>query len=91
MFITWLILDRPCQVEVLSHYGSEFFCPISLFRIYGLSEFEVIDTIEDPNEDNDEAEDTEILEEQDKKKTKGEDIIVFLTTLSKNISYGLEC
>lgn len=75
---------------MLSHYGSEFFCPISLFRIYGLSEFEVIDTIEDPNEDNDEAEDTEILEEQDKKKTKGEDIFVFLTTLSKNISYGLE-
>lgn len=73
-----------------SHYGSEFFCPISLFRIYGLSEFEVIDTIEDPNEDHEEAEDTEILEEQDKKKTKGEDV-VFLTTWRKNFYSSLEC
>ena len=32
------------KVELLSHYGSEHFCPISLFRAYGTSEFEVLET-----------------------------------------------
>lgn len=62
------------QVEVLSHYGSEFFCPISLFRIYGLSEFEVIDTIEDVSEDSEDSEETftEAVEEENSgKKHKG--------------------
>lgn len=56
-----------------SHYGSEFFCPISLFRIYGLSEFEVIDTAEEP-EDPEEPEEPEIFSESqpDEKRTKGE-------------------
>lgn len=52
-----------------SHYGSEFFCPISLFRIYGLSEFEVIDTAEEPEE----QEEPEVfLEAPAEKKPKGE-------------------
>lgn len=32
------------KVELQSHYGSEHFCPISLFRVYGTSEFEVLET-----------------------------------------------
>ncbi|XP_058793342.1 SUN domain-containing ossification factor [Phymastichus coffea] len=32
------------KIELLSHYGSEHFCPISLFRVYGTSEFEVLET-----------------------------------------------
>ncbi|XP_011499707.1 PREDICTED: SUN domain-containing ossification factor [Ceratosolen solmsi marchali] len=32
------------KVELHSHYGSEHFCPISLFRAYGTSEFEVLET-----------------------------------------------
>ncbi|CAL1687146.1 unnamed protein product [Lasius platythorax] len=32
------------KVELQSHYGSEHFCPISLFRAYGTSEFEVLET-----------------------------------------------
>lgn len=32
------------KVELQSHYGSEHFCPVSLFRAYGTSEFEVLET-----------------------------------------------
>lgn len=32
------------KVEFQSHYGSEHYCPISLFRAYGTSEFEVLET-----------------------------------------------
>lgn len=49
------------KVELHSHYGSEHFCPISLFRAYGTSEFEVLETETDHQEseedDNNENED----------------------------------
>ncbi|XP_033608722.1 SUN domain-containing ossification factor isoform X2 [Cryptotermes secundus] len=32
------------KVELHSHYGSEHYCPVSLFRVYGTSEFEVLET-----------------------------------------------
>lgn len=56
------------KVELQSHYGSEHFCPVSLFRAYGTSEFEVLETEteneekntnEDDDEDSDEEEDSE--------------------------------
>ncbi|GBP46834.1 SUN domain-containing ossification factor [Eumeta japonica] len=31
------------KVELLSHYGAEHYCPISLFKVYGTSEFEVLE------------------------------------------------
>lgn len=37
------LFGRYIKVEVKSHYGSEHFCPISLFRVYGTSEFEVLE------------------------------------------------
>ena len=36
------------QVEVVSHYGTEHYCPISLFRVYGNNEYEVLDSEESP-------------------------------------------
>lgn len=55
------------KIELQSHYGSEHFCPVSLFRAYGTSEFEVLETeTEDQilqeantNEDDDEDSDEE--------------------------------
>lgn len=38
------IFGKFIKVELSSHYGSEHFCPISLFRAYGTSEFEVLET-----------------------------------------------
>ncbi|XP_059473249.1 SUN domain-containing ossification factor isoform X2 [Neocloeon triangulifer] len=35
------------KVEMHSHYGKEHFCPVSLFRAYGTSEFEVLETEEE--------------------------------------------
>lgn len=57
------------KVELLSHYGSEHFCPVSLFRAYGTSEFEVLETETEnqiqheasANEDDDEDSDEEEL------------------------------
>nr|XP_045609726.1 uncharacterized protein LOC123765258 isoform X2 [Procambarus clarkii]XP_045609727.1 uncharacterized protein LOC123765258 isoform X2 [Procambarus clarkii] len=79
------------KVEVLSHYGSEFFCPLSLFRIYGLSEFEVIDTIEDST-DHDESEEAfgdpfEEEEAVDKFKDEGKPSVI--PTVLKNMFSGV--
>ncbi|XP_014218675.1 SUN domain-containing ossification factor [Copidosoma floridanum] len=38
------LFGKYIKVELQSHYGSEHFCPISLFRAYGTSEFEVLET-----------------------------------------------
>ncbi|XP_053672349.1 SUN domain-containing ossification factor [Anopheles nili] len=46
------------RVEILSHYNQEHFCPVSLFRVYGTSEFEAFETdntpmpLEDDDEDD---------------------------------------
>ncbi|KAL6262445.1 hypothetical protein P5V15_007531 [Pogonomyrmex californicus] len=55
------------KVELQSHYGSEHFCPVSLFRAYGTSEFEVLETeteneileVKNTNEDDDEEDSDE--------------------------------
>lgn len=33
--------NKYIKVEIHSHYGKEHYCPISVFRAYGLSEIEV--------------------------------------------------
>ncbi|KAK8407805.1 hypothetical protein O3P69_002385 [Scylla paramamosain] len=75
------------KVEVHSHYGPEYFCPISLFRIYGLSEFEVIDTVEDAEE----PEEAEIFIEAqpDEKKTKDEGKPSVIPAVIKNMFTGV--
>ncbi|KAK2577316.1 hypothetical protein KPH14_003446 [Odynerus spinipes] len=55
------------KVELQSHYGSEHFCPISLFRAYGTSEFEVLETEtenqrESDGEDDEDSDKEEILD-----------------------------
>ncbi|CAE6443013.1 unnamed protein product [Rhizoctonia solani] len=32
--------DRYIRIEFLSHYGKEYFCPVSLIRVYGLTQME---------------------------------------------------
>ena len=57
------------KVELHSHYGSEHYCPISLFRVYGTSEFEVLETevevhesVPDVPDDDDDSDDEEHLD-----------------------------
>lgn len=47
------LFGKYIKFEMLSHYGSEHFCPISLFRVYGTSEFEVLETEDNINNDDD--------------------------------------
>ncbi|KAK7078639.1 hypothetical protein SK128_009767, partial [Halocaridina rubra] len=79
------------KVEVTSYYGSEFFCPISSFQIFGLSEFEVIDTIEDAPEDNDDDNEPfiDVVEEASGKKTKEDGKQGVIPTVLKNMFSGV--
>uniref|UniRef100_A0A182NUU1 SUN domain-containing protein n=1 Tax=Anopheles dirus TaxID=7168 RepID=A0A182NUU1_9DIPT len=52
------------RVEILSHYNQEHFCPVSLFRVYGTSEFEAFETDNTPlppEEDDDDDEEEAIV------------------------------
>lgn len=59
------IFGKYIKVEIKSHYGSEHYCPISLFRAYGTSVFEVLQKEDpgniNPTEDDDDDEDDHIL------------------------------
>lgn len=53
------------RVDIHSHYNSEHFCPISLFRVYGTSEFEAFETENRlPADDIDDFDDEETVEQQ---------------------------
>lgn len=45
------------KVELHSYYGSEHYCPISMFRAYGTSEFEVFETENSPQSQSNQAAD----------------------------------
>ncbi|CAH2105056.1 unnamed protein product [Euphydryas editha] len=54
------------KVELLSHHGSEHYCPISLFKVYGTSEFEVLEKESSQHSSNiDDDEDDEIIDVPD--------------------------
>ncbi|XP_037928287.1 SUN domain-containing ossification factor isoform X3 [Teleopsis dalmanni] len=40
------------RVDIHSHYSNEHFCPVSLFRLYGTSEFEAFETENSPGDDD---------------------------------------
>lgn len=56
------LFGKYIKVEMHSHHGSEHFCPISLFRVYGTSEFEVLEK-EDRGNTNEDDDDDETLED----------------------------
>ncbi|XP_052869334.1 uncharacterized protein LOC128275006 [Anopheles cruzii] len=55
------------RVEILSHYNQEHFCPVSLFRVYGTSEFEAFETDNTPvlPDDDDDEQGDEFIEPTD--------------------------
>lgn len=54
------------KVEMLSHHGSEHYCPVSLFKVYGTSEFEVLEKENSQHPAHiDEDEDDEIIDVPD--------------------------
>ncbi|XP_055540792.1 SUN domain-containing ossification factor isoform X2 [Wyeomyia smithii] len=51
------------RVEIHSHYNSEHYCPVSLFRVYGTSEFEAFETDNAPSQGDDD--DVELVTAED--------------------------
>lgn len=64
------------KVEFHSHYGKEHFCPLSIFKVYGTSEFEVLETVDEELEndgiENDDDVTEPIISDQDQKNKKKE-------------------
>ena len=54
MFYSDGVFGKYVKVEILSHHGNEYFCPISSFKIYGVSEIELIGADDDDDDDHDE-------------------------------------
>lgn len=56
------LFGKYIRVDIHSHYNSEHFCPISLFRVYGTSEFEAFETEnrQHPMEEIDDDEDDDL-------------------------------
>ncbi|KAL4705070.1 hypothetical protein ACJJTC_004569 [Scirpophaga incertulas] len=59
------------KVEITSHHGSEHYCPISLFKVFGTSEFEVLEK-ENSHSAHIEDEDDEIIDVPDVPTTEAE-------------------
>ncbi|KAG7525497.1 hypothetical protein JOB18_027570 [Solea senegalensis] len=51
------IFTKYIKVELVSHFGSEHFCPLSLIRVFGTSMVEEYDEITDPPERPDDQDD----------------------------------
>ncbi|RCH80719.1 hypothetical protein CU097_001175, partial [Rhizopus azygosporus] len=43
------------KIEFLTHYGHEYYCPLSLVRVHGMSMMELYTTIESNDEDDEES------------------------------------
>ena len=46
------VFGKFAKVEILSHHGSEHYCPVSLFRIFGISEIELMGVDEEEDEED---------------------------------------
>jgi len=89
------LLDEPIfgkfvKVEVMSHYGTEHYCPISLFRVYGNNEYEVLD-IEDSETDEEYSTDEDPLESKtNSREEEGGNIIhSVIKIIQQTVDYGL--
>jgi hypothetical protein len=57
------VVGKYARVEILSHHGSEHYCPVSMFKVYGISEIDLItedDPDDDPDDDPEETVDDEL-------------------------------
>ena len=45
------VFGKYAKVEILSSHGSEHFCPVSMFKIYGISEIELMGGDDDDDDD----------------------------------------
>eukprot|EP00095_Tigriopus_kingsejongensis_P006248 maker-scaffold1159_size58420-snap-gene-0.17 protein:Tk06248 transcript:maker-scaffold1159_size58420-snap-gene-0.17-mRNA-1 annotation:"protein osteopotentia" len=69
------VFGKFVKVEVLSNHGTEHYCPLSLFRIYGISEIELIGRDEDDDEDD---EDQQEADDEPGNEQRSKDIVSFI-------------
>lgn len=73
----------------MSHYGTEHFCPISLFRVYGNNEYEVLDIEESPSSEE-YSTDEDPLELKTSNREEGRNIIhSVINIIKQTVDYGL--
>ncbi|XP_059094284.1 uncharacterized protein LOC131889236 isoform X2 [Tigriopus californicus] len=79
------VFGKYAKIEILSHHGSEHYCPISMFRIFGISEIELIGRDDDDDDDDDDDHQqnihqppTEAALELEKEPPKKKDIVSFI-------------
>lgn len=56
------VFGKYVKVEINSFHGSEHYCPVSMFKIYGISEIELIGA-EDDDEEEESPEDNDVIAE----------------------------
>merc|ERR1719228_3140182 len=56
------VVAKFAKVEILSHHGSEHYCPVSMFKVFGISEIDLI-TEDDPDDDDDDSTDDTLNDE----------------------------
>ena len=56
------MVGKYARLEILSHHGSEHYCPVSMFKVYGISEIDLT-TEDDPDDDHDDAPDETVNDE----------------------------
>lgn len=61
------LFGKYVRVDINSHYNSEHFCPISLFRVYGTSEFEAFETENRVHHEDDDDVDDDMVAVDDSK------------------------
>jgi len=59
------VVGKYAKVEIMSHHGSEHFCPVSLFKVFGIPEIDLI-TEDDPDEDRTEESPEDLTDDEPK-------------------------
>jgi len=47
------VVGKYAKVEIVSHHGSEHYCPVSLFKVFGIPEIDLISEEDDPEDPED--------------------------------------
>jgi len=59
------VVGKFAKVEILSHHGNEHYCPVSMFKVFGISEIDLI-TDDDPSEGNDDDTADDVVNDDEK-------------------------
>lgn len=88
------LFGKYVRVDIHSHFNSEHFCPISLFRVYGTSEFEAFETenrqhpIDYIDDDDADDEDSEAKQRSNIFKSASDAVMSIVDKVKKTVSFA---